>query len=276
MRIEAIVVDNGSSDGSREMIRSEFPSAILVENARNEGFARATNQALARATGEYLFLLNSDAEVRPGCVERLVEAAETDPGIGPVGPRLLNPDGTVQESWGPFPRAVHRFLPGRFEQRYRGQVEKELSASPDRTARVEWLSGAALLFRRNVLETVGPLDERFFMWYDDLDWCQRARRAGYDRVLVSNAEVIHHGRQSGSRLGSQELATQLFDSEYTYLRLHGGRPNVCATFALRVGKALLRRVAASPPARADAAFRLAYHRTRLIRFCLAPLPPRRP
>ncbi|MFQ6097179.1 MAG: glycosyltransferase family 2 protein [Armatimonadota bacterium] len=269
VRLEVIVVDNGSDDGSPQMVRAQWPEVTLIENADNEGFARATNQALRRASGEFLFLLNSDAEVRAGCVERLVEVASSDERIGAVGPKLLNTDGTRQASTGPFPRVIHRLLPSMFERRYDTGLQARLAASPDRTAQVDWICGAALLFRRDVLETVGFLDERFFVWYEDLDWCQRLRRAGYRCVYVAGAEVVHHRRKSAGRIRSRDLAQQLFDSEYTYLRLYGGRIGVASVFALRVAKALVRRALGSEQARSDAAFRLSYHLQHFRRFCLA-------
>lgn len=276
VRIEAVVVDNGSEDESQEMVRSAFPDAILVENRQNLGFVRATNQALARASGDFLFMLNSDTEVHEGCIERLVEVASSDESIGAVGPRLLNTDGTSQRSFGPFPRVIHRFFPSRFEDRYAEAVEEQVAASAEGLARVDWLSGAALLFRRDVLERVGPLDERYFMWYDDLDWCQKLRRAGYDRVFVADARVTHHGRQSGAKLDDRRLATQLYDSEYTYLRLHAGRAATLAVFGLRVGKALVGLATGGRAGRSEAAFRLGYHRSRFRRFCMAALPDREP
>jgi N-acetylglucosaminyl-diphospho-decaprenol L-rhamnosyltransferase len=270
--VEAIVVDNGSEDDSAAMVREEFPQAILIRNAENRGFVTATNQALDRASGDLLLLLNSDTEVREGCVERLVEVAASDEHIGAVGPRLLNSDGSHQQSSGPFPRFIHRLVPSRFEQRYARRLEARLKASPEHIAPVDWLIGAALLFRRDVLEAVGPLDERFFMWYEDIDWCRRLARAGYSRVLVADAVVTHHGRGSGGKLDQRVLTTQLLESEYTYLRLHGGRVAVALIYALRVGKALPRRALGSPATRLDAAERLTFHRRRFRQFCLRPLP----
>ena len=275
LSLEVIVVDNASEDGSAEMVSSGFPAVRLIRNAENVGFVRANNQGLRAATGDHLFMLNSDTELWPGCIERLVEVAASDPRIGAVGPRLLNTDGTTQRSAAPFPQAVHRFFPSRFESRYEACLQRRVEASADHTATVAWLAGAALLFRRDVLDVVGPLDERYFMWYDDVDWSQRLRKAGYQRVFVAEAEVVHHGRQSGAKLANRRLAEQLFDGEYLYLRLHAGRAATCLVFAMRVGKAALRWLFPfGQAAREEAAFRLSYHRKRLVRFCLAPLPDR--
>lgn len=272
VRIEVIVVDNASEDGSAQMVAEQFPQARLIRNAENVGFVRANNQGLRAATGEFLFMLNSDTEVRPGAIERLVEVLSSDPCIGAVGPRLLNTDGSPQPSAGPFPSLIHRFVPARSEARYQRDLERRVRESPHRVAPVAWLAGAALMTRRDVLERVGPLDERYFMWYDDLDWCQKLRASGYERVFVGDAVVVHHGRQSGGRLTSRALQAQLFDSEYLYLRLHAGRLATCAAFALRIAKAAVRWVIGPAPARAEAAWRLGYHRERRG-LCLGALPP---
>ena len=191
----------------------------------------------------------------------------------PPGPRLLNTDCTPQVSTGPFPKALFRFLPSRFEQAYERRLQDHVHASADHLAAVDWLAGAALLFRREVYERVGGLDERYYMWYDDLDWAQKLRRAGYRSVYVGDAVIVHHGRQSGGRLENRRLAEQLFDSEYTYLRLQHGRLTTGFVFALRMAKALLRWcLPLGRPAREETAWRLAYHRSRFRRFCLDPLP----
>lgn len=273
LHLQTIVVDNGSNDDSAAMVETEFPQVRLVRNADNVGFVRANNQGLAAATGHLLFMLNSDTEVREGAIERLAAVVGRDPHIGAVGPRLHNSDGTTQVSTGPFPQALFRFLPSRFEQAYERRVQSQVQSSPDHLANVDWLAGAALLFRREVYERVGGLDERYYMWYDDLDWAQKLRRAGYRSVYVGDAVIVHHGRQSGARLENRRLAEQLFDSEYTYLRLHHGRLTVCLVFALRLVKALVRRcLPLGQPARQEAAWRLAYHRSHFRRFCVERLP----
>lgn len=269
--LEVIVADNGSDDDSVAMVEAEFPQVRLIRNEANVGFVRATNQGLRAATGDFLLLLNSDTEVQPGALERLVQALDEHPEAGAVGPALLNTDGTPQVSFGPLPRMIHRFFPDVFESRCRRRVW-QAAHTTRRPIPVGWLGGAALLTRREVLRRVGCLDERWFMWYDDLDWCRRLQQAGYSRLFVADAAVIHHGRQSGGKLSDRRLAEQLWDSEYLYLRVHEGRAATCAVFLLRMAKAALRLLRAGA-AREDARFRLAYHRSRWRRSCRDPLPP---
>lgn len=265
--LEVIVVDNGSTDGSVPMVRWDFPQVRLLVNGTNVGFVQANNQGLAAANGAFLFMLNSDTEVSGGAIERLVEVAAGDPSIGAVGPRLLNTDGTPQVSAAPFPKVIYRFLPSRFEPAYDRHLERRVSQDTGHAAEVGWLSGAALLFRRDVLERVGPLDERYYMWYDDLDWSQKLRKAGYKRVFVGDAVITHHGRQSGRKLDNRDLAEQLFTSEYTYLRLHHGRATTSLVYGLRIAKALVvRHLSPSRSKREEAAWRLAYHRRNRRRF----------
>jgi hypothetical protein len=262
------VVDNGSSDGSAEMVGREFPAVRLLVNAANLGFVKANNQGLAAATGDFLFMLNSDTEVRAGAIERLVQVAGSDSAIGAVGPRLLNTDGTLQVSAAPFPKVIYRFLPSRFEHAYDLRLEQRILRETAHLAEVDWLSGAALLFRRDVLTRVGPLDERYYMWYDDIDWARKLQQAGLKRLFVADAVVVHHGRQSGGKLQRRDLAEQLFDSEYTYLRLHHGRGTTCLVFGLRIAKALVVRLLSPHRAQRDeAAWRLGYHGRRWGRFC---------
>lgn len=268
LRLEVIVVDNGSSDGSPQSVQRDFPQVRLLANNENLGFVRATNQGLAAASGDFLFMLNSDTEVREGAIERLVEVAAGDPRIGAAGPRLLNSDGTPQVSAAPFPKVIYRLLPSRFEHAYNLRLEQRILRETRPLAEVDWLSGAALLFRRDVLERVGPLDERYYMWYDDIDWARKLQAAGLKRVFVADAVIVHHGRQSGGKLPTRELNEQLFTSEYTYLRLHHGRPTTCLVFALRIAKALLvRYLSPDGNKRDEAAWRLGYHRRAWGRFC---------
>lgn len=270
--VEAVVVDNGSHDGSADMVAAEFPAARLLRNERNVGFVRANNQGLRAATGRYLFMLNSDAELTEGVIERLV--AEVDePGVGAVGPRLTYPDGSPQPSFGPFPVLADRCRPGRREARYQATMAARLAAG-ERSVAVDWLLGTAVLTTRAVVNRVGLLDERFFMWYDDLDWAARLRRAGLESRFVPDVVVVHHGRQSAALLDQPVLSEQLLESEYLYLRLHHGRATTLAAMGLRLGKALARwATSRDGERRAESARRLRFHRRLGYRLCLAGLPP---
>lgn len=273
LALDVVVVDNGSRDDSAAMVRREFPQVRLLRNRANCGFVRANNQALAAGRGDYLLMLNSDTEVRPGALETLLAALAAEPSCGAVGPRLLNTDGSHQDSAGMFLRLRQRWQPGRLEAAYAADLAARLRPAPHR-AEVDWLCGAALLTSRAVLALCGPLDECFFMWYDDVDWCRKLARAGLRRVVVGDAVIVHHGRQSGGQLADRVLAEQLWRSEYTYLRLNDGVPATWAAWALRVGKAAAGWLLARDRAvRDEAAWRLAVHRRLWRLVCWDP--PRR-
>lgn len=215
---EVIVVDNGSSDGSREMVAVDFPEAVLVDSGANRGFAYGTNRGLARAGGRFEVWLNSDCEVEPGALERLCAHLETHPEAGVAGARLLWPDGRQQPSAQAFPsparlfvrglglrrwmrsaafRALVRPLASRMGPMARAYVESFDAAGAPR--RVDWVTGACLATSRAVRERVGPLDEGYFMYCEDTDWCQRVRQLGLEVHFVPQATVIHHVGGSGAR-----------------------------------------------------------------------------
>lgn len=203
--VEVIVVDNASTDGSAEMVRTRFPAVALVEAAENLGFARGYNLAASRAAGRHLLMLNPDTVVRPGALSALVEFLDSHPRAGAAGPRLVNPDGSLQYSCRRFPRPMAalfrntplgRLLPGnRFTRDY-------LMAEWDHDTprQVDWLSGAALCIRREAWEQVGGFDEAFFMYAEDIDWCLRAHQAGWEVWYVPHAVVVHRiGASSDQR-----------------------------------------------------------------------------
>lgn len=243
LQVEAVVVDNGSEDGSPEMVRAEFPAVRLLCNDDNLGFVKANNQGLAAAQGDYLFMLNSDTEVHPGCLENLVEVLEQNRSYGAAGARLTNPDGSYQFSASEFPPYFLRLLPGAFEARRIEVVNRRMAAMTEPCV-VDWLVGAALMMPRRVLEEVGPLDERYFMWLDDIDWGRKLHRAGYQAVHVPAALVLHRGRQSGAKVENARLISQILESEYTYWRLNFGRSATVLMYLVRWARTrfqLLRR-----------------------------------
>jgi GT2 family glycosyltransferase len=238
LRYEVIVVDNGSSDGSVGMVKRRFPEAILIANPTNVGYARANNQGLSRASGRYLLLLNSDTEVTEGAPDTLLAYIEGHPRVGAVGPRLIRPDGTLQQSCDLFPlrpwemaweRVVDRLWPQNAVTR-RGRVARWDLSQP---LAVDWLVGAALLVRREVIAGVGGLDDRFWMYAEDLEWCYRMRQAGWEVHYLPHATVYHRQRGSSERTPelARQLARQREESLVLFYRKHYGS---AAALGLRV------------------------------------------
>jgi GT2 family glycosyltransferase len=196
LQVEVVVVDNGSTDGSPERVARHFPQVRLIRNARNVGYAAGTNQGIRASSGRNLLLLNSDTVVRPGALREMCAKLDARQDLAGVAPKLTNPDGTVQQSCWLFPlRAlvVHVFGLGRLRL-----VDDYRSWDHRYDREVPWVSSAALMVPRRVLERVGLLDEEFFYGVDT-DWCHRARRMGYRFLSLASAEVVHYGR--GSRQG---------------------------------------------------------------------------
>ncbi len=245
------VVDNASTDGSAQLVGQAFPEAHLIANSENTGFARANNQALARARGDFLFLLNSDAALRPGCLSGLVHALASQPDLGLCGPALFNPDGTRQPSCGAFPSIAQealfqsylfKLVPLDFP--VGRSVSRAMRARYGQRRRVDWLTGAALMFRREVYERIGGLPEHAFMYGEDLEF-SRTGRARRLRVLL---RARRRSAASPGRLRTQGLRT--LDR-----RLHRGYPRLLS--ALR------------KPARSTRRRRLRARRQRLSSAALA-------
>ncbi|MBL8058386.1 MAG: glycosyltransferase family 2 protein, partial [Anaerolineales bacterium] len=191
--VEVIVVDNASQDDTLTCLAAEFPAARLIANPANLGFARANNRGLEAAGGRYLFLLNSDTELRPGALGALVAFMDDHPEAGACGPQLLNPDGSLQPSGRPLPSVASVALEmTRLYRLWKRDLYRQPGRDYGQPARVGEISGAALLVRRAVLEQVGGLDPAFFAYYEDTDWCQRMGAYGFAGNYVPAAQVVHH------------------------------------------------------------------------------------
>ncbi len=216
--LEVIVVDNGSRDGSVAMVRRDFPEVLLLVNEVNRGFGAANNQGMAIATGRYFFLLNSDAELRPRALEQMVAYAEAHPRVGVVGARLRYPDGRWQAEGMRFPSLGDELARMVGFDRLR-PVGMQRGDSPYET---DWVQGAAMLVRRKVWEEVGGFDESIFMYGEEMEWCARIRAAGWQIVIVPQAEIIHHGGVSVERVPLKRRALVYSGKRYFFLR-HRGR-----------------------------------------------------
>ncbi len=242
MECEVFVVDNCSEDGSAEFVRKEFPRVTLMENESRAGFAANHNRVLRRAAGEFVLLLNNDTEVKPGALEALVRFMRDNPGAGLAGPRLLNPDGTLQQSCFRTPTPgvlffdaffISSILPG---NRVTGGYKKW---AHDSMREVPSLSGACLIARAEAVRRVGPLDEDFFMYFEDHDWCARFRAAGWKVCFVPQAEVLHYGGGSEGELGHDRF-DRFYSSMDRYYEKHFGRSALPAVAALNVAGSALR------------------------------------
>ena len=220
---EAIVVDNGSTDGSPEMVRANFPWVRLIENGENVGFVRATNQAIAESHGDYLLLLNSDAIAPPGSLARMVSFMRDHSDAGAAAPKLVNPDGSFQASYARFPTLLSESLSAfGLNRRLWGPHHPSPPPRPDEEPHpVDWAPGACLLLRRSAMETVGPLDEGFWMYSEDTDLCYRIHRAGWKVYYLPDVEIVHLGGAS-SRQCRPESVARLYGSKLRFFRRHYG------------------------------------------------------
>jgi GT2 family glycosyltransferase len=220
--VETVVVDNGSSDGSPEMVRERFPAARLIANADNSGFARANNQAIDATEAPWVLMLNSDAALRPGALQRLLACIEAAPRAGLVGAQLRYPDGAFQFSHARFPTLGGEALVltglGRV---LRGPWYPSLGAEADGGARVvDWVGGACMLARREALRAVGGFDEGYFFYGEEVDLCYTLRRAGWEVWYEPAAVVTHHGAGSARRLATREAL--LYRSRRRFFHKHHG------------------------------------------------------
>ena len=194
--MEVLVVDNASSDGSVEMIEERFPWVKLIKSSENLGFAKGNNVAIRQCQGRYIALVNPDVIVFPGCLDALADFLDENPKVGNVGPRVLNPDMSMQSTCRRFPTLWNNFcsatgLSTRFKNSRFFAGEHMFYFPHDRTLAVDVIVGCFSMIRREALDTVGLLDEGLFMYGDDVDWCRRARNAGWQVVFYPGGQAIH-------------------------------------------------------------------------------------
>lgn len=234
LNIEVMVADNASSDSSCQMVRIRYPAVHLIALPDNEGFARATNRLMQESTGRYVLLLNPDTVVLDRAVEHMVAFLDSNPRIGACGCRLFYADGRQQRNGFPMPTV----LSGLFDyspvtERLPHLVKWWLPDWPDRpdtTRPVGFISGACMLISRHCVQEIGPLDETFFLYGEDVDWCRRMWRCGWEVWYLAEGEVVHllgASQSSSARRRLGELRGRL-----QYLRKWHGRPYVMAYLML--------------------------------------------
>lgn len=233
---EIIVVDNASDDGSPAVVRDEFPQARLIVNGGNAGFAAANNQAIAQARGRILLLLNPDAYLLPGALTGLAEFLNRRPEAAVAGPNVLNPDGSWQAAAFRFPTLWDLFCEAVFLSvlwpRSRWLARKELGGfQRDHVREVDWVQGCAMAIRREAWDAVGPFDEGYWMYVEELDWCRRVRGLGYRIFFTPDAQVVHYGKRATARNRSGILPLG-FRSHFRYFRKFDGPQTELAVRAI--------------------------------------------
>jgi len=226
---EIIVVDNASTDGSKEMVRNDFPKVVLIENNKNRGFAAANNQGMAVAKGKYVLLLNSDTIVLDNCISNIVSFADKHHRAGVIGCRVLNSDSTLQQTCFMFPSILNLFLSSSYlykifpKSRFFG---RELMTWWDANdiREVDIVKGCFMLVRREAIEEVGGMDENFFMYAEETDWCYRFKKNGWKVLFAPVGEIIHYGGQSTTQI-PVAMIVQLRLSILKFIKKHYGRPS---------------------------------------------------
>lgn len=241
---EIIVVDNGSTDGSPKAVEEQFPQVRLIRNNENLGFAKANNIGIRESKGRYVCFVNPDVIVHDACIEKLIEFMDKNPSVGMSAPKILNPDGTLQVSCRHFPSiwnnlcqaiGLNKLFP---KSVFFSEPQMKYWAHNE-TRIVDVLSGCFWMVRREALDKVGLLDEDFFIYAEDIDWCRRFHNAGWDVVFYPQAEAVHfHGASSSNAPIRFNLEMQKADLQYW--RKHHGRKGQLAYWMTVLVRQLVR------------------------------------
>jgi len=232
--VETLVIDNESRDGALDRVVERFPGVRWNANRENIGYARAVNQGIRATTGDFVLVMNPDCEVRPGAVESLVRYLREHPRTAIAGPKILNTDGSIEYSARAFPdhltflfnrySLLTRLFPNnRFSRRY---LLSDWDHASERD--VDWLSGACLMVRRQAIGEVGPMDEAFFMFNEDVDWCRRMKQAGWAVSYVPDAVVVHHIGASRGKAGARVIYARHLGMIHYFHKHHPANPLVSA------------------------------------------------
>lgn len=241
LSLEVIVIDNASADGSADLVVAEFPEVLLERNATNTGYARGVNQGLRRASGRKVCLLGSDTRVAPDALARMAAFLDAHPRAAAVAPRLINPDGSIQRACMRFPSLrtvfwwdtpLQRWFPGGSELRRYQMKDWDHRG----TREVEQPPGTCLMLPREVVEAIGPMDEALWLFFNDVDWALRMRRAGREIWYLDEAEVVHH--LGGSTRHYTDFAAEWHRNRIRYYRKHHHLPGVALTKSALVYVAL--------------------------------------
>ena len=236
--LEVIVVDNASTDGSPAMVKRKFKPVKLIENKENLGFTKGNNQGMKKAKGDYLLILNSDTLIKDKAPVKMARFLEDNPQVGVVGCKLLNPNGTNQPSYGPFPNLGIVMIMLFAEHWLGGHLVRR---SGEKTVATDWVMGAALMIKKEIIKKAGMFDEKIFMYMEENEWCYRIKKAGYQVVFYPEARITHLGRAS-STTGRKDPILNIYKGLiYFYQKHYPGwqLPILRLMLKLKAGGALL-------------------------------------
>jgi hypothetical protein len=242
--MEIIVVDNASTDGSPEAIENKYPDVHLIRNDRNDGFAKGNNIGIRESKGRYICLINSDVKVLPGCLTQLYDYMENHPDIGIIGPRMLNADLSRQCTCRHFPTLWNIFCSATalyklFPKSRIFSGDQMFYFKHDIIRDIDVLAGCFLMVRREAFDQVGYLDDQFFMYSEDVDWCKRFWQAGWQVVILPEAESIHYGGASSAN-DPLKFSVAQEKSLFQYWRKHHNRLSFAVLFCIIVLQHALR------------------------------------
>ncbi len=226
LAMEIIVVDGASADGSAAMVADEFPSVHLITSNENLGFPKGNNMGMGAANGRFFLLLNPDTIVKKGALVTMLTYLQTHPAVGVVGAQLLNADGTVQSSRRRFPTMATAFFESTWLQPIAPKQILDnyyVNDSDDgETAQVDWVMGACMMTRREIVNAVGGMDEAYFMYSEELDWQRRIKDAGWQVVYLPTAQITHYtGKSSEQAVTARHIHFQR--AKLRYFRLYHGK-----------------------------------------------------
>jgi GT2 family glycosyltransferase len=271
---EIIVIDNASTDGSAEMVKNDFGQVILIENTENRGFAAANNQGMAVAKGRYVLLLNSDTIVLDNAIAKTVRFADENPRAAVTGCRVLNPDRTLQRTCFRFPSILNMLLSSTYlyklfpKNRFFGREQMTWWDRND-VRQVDVVTGCYMLVRREAIEQVGMMDEGFFIYGEETDWCYRFKNEGWKVMFAPVGQIIHFGGQSTAQR-PVAMIVQLRLSILKFMKKHYSRPAyltarflVALFFAVRL-PVWLAKVLIQPTMRDEAAMKIKAYSTGVV------------
>jgi len=217
---EVIVVDNASKDGSLELVQKKYPQVKTIKNEENLGFAKANNVGIKISRGSYVLLLNSGTEVLGGSLDEMFNYMKDNPSVGIAGPKLVGANGNIiQMSWGWSPTILKEVLQKTFtpEHIFKYKFLQLMVKFLERKMQeVELVSGACMFIRREVLDTVGLLDENLFLYFEEPDFCMRVRRSGWKVIFLPSAEIMHKLGQTMAKAGNETLVIYRRSQLYFY------------------------------------------------------------